>query len=514
MILGDADAATHSSGGPSLTLDAIFRSHAQRRPDAAALVDPANRADFTGGAPRRLTYAEADKIVDTLAARLRDMELPTDAVVGVQLPNVVENILAILAIMRAGMIVAALPLLCRRADAATALTRVGAKAVITCDRVGAYDHAALAMAIAADVFSIRYVCGFGDNLPDGIVSLSDVVTRASLDPVPTEDDRSRSNAAAHIAAITFDVGESGIVPVARSHAELLAGGLAVLLEGGIAQDTVIQSAIGPSSFSGMSLTLVPWLVCGGTLVLHHPFDAPTLTQQMHAENAAALVLPGVVACHLAANGSFGASRPAAIVAAWRAPERLVMSPIWRAPDIALIDVAIFSEVALVPMRRGADGRPCPIPLGPLLVPGGSSAGTAVAEISRTHTGTLAMRGAMVPQHPFPPGIDASGLPCFRIGERGSVDTGYLCRFGDGRRTVGVTAAPAGMLGIGGYRFALQDLREVIGHIDPAATILPLPHALIGQRLVGRCADLAGMRAALDAAGANPLIAAAFADQAA
>jgi len=77
------------------------------------------------------------------------------------------------------------------------------------------------------------------------------------------------------------------VPVARSHAELLAGGLAVLLEGGIAQDAVIQSTLAPSSFAGLCLPLVPWLLCGGTLVLHHPFDLPTLTQQMHDEQCAA-----------------------------------------------------------------------------------------------------------------------------------------------------------------------------------------------------------------------------------
>jgi AMP-binding enzyme len=513
MILGEAGAATHSSGGHSLTLDDIFRHHAQRRPDALALVDPANRASSVGGSPRRLTYAEADRIVGAIAARLRAMELPTDTVIGVQLPNVAENLLAMLGIMRAGMIVAALPLLYRRADATTALTRVGAKAIITCQHVGACDHAALAMTIAADVFSIRYVCGFGDSLPDGVVSFSDVFTSESPDPTASENGRSRGNAAAHIAAITFDAGEGGVVPVARSHAELLAGGLAVLLESGMAQDAVIQSAINPASFSGMSLTLVPWLLCGGTLVLHHPFDAPTLARQMREENSAALILPGPVASRLAAAGVFDEAGPAAIVASWRAPERLANSPIWRRPEIALIDVAIFSEVALVPARRRAGGRPSPIQLGLLLVPRGNDAGTVVAEIGRTAAGTLAFRGAMVPHYPFPPGTEASGLPYLRIGERGMVDTGYACRFDAGRRAVVVTGAPVGMMGVGGYRFALQDLRDVIAGIDPAAAILPLPHALIGQRLIGTSPDAAGMRAALGAAGINPLIATAFADQA-
>ena len=58
----------------------------------------------------------------------------------------------------------------------------------------------------------------------------------------------------------FELGEGGIVPVARSHAELMAGGLAVLLESGIGPHAVIQSTLAPSSFAGICLSLVPWLL--------------------------------------------------------------------------------------------------------------------------------------------------------------------------------------------------------------------------------------------------------------
>ncbi len=144
-----------------------------------------------------LTYAEADRVVSAIAGRLRRMGLPTDAVVGIQLPNIVENILTMLGVLRAGLIAAPLPLLWRRADAVTALARVGAKALITCGRVGNFDHGQLATRVAAEVFSIRYVCGFGEDLPDGVVPFDDLFTAAKLDPVPPlERD---GNAAAHLA---------------------------------------------------------------------------------------------------------------------------------------------------------------------------------------------------------------------------------------------------------------------------------------------------------------------------
>jgi hypothetical protein len=514
MILREAETADNPSRGPSLTLDDVFRRQAQRRPDALALIDPLNRASFTGRSPHRVTYAEADRIVSAMAARLRDMGLPTDTVVGIQFPNIVENFLATLAVLRAGMIVAALPLLYRRTDAAAALARVGAKAIITCDRVGTFDHAQCAMNVAADVFSIRYVCGFGENLPDGVVSFADLLTADISDPAPIEADHARSNAAAHIAAITFDTSEGGIVPVARSHAELLAGGLAVLLEGGIAQDAVIQSTLAPSSFAGMCLALVPWLLCGGTLVLHHPFDLPTLTQQMHDEQCTALIVPDAVAFPLAATGLFAEAHPASIIATWRAPERLATSAAWSVSGVALIDVALFGEVALVPARRRGDGGPSPMPLGPLLAPHDAADGIVVAEVGRTDAGTMAVRGPMVPQHAFPPGIEDSGLPHIKMGERGLVDTGYTCRFDVDKKALVVTGPPAGMIRVGGYRLPLQDLRGLVGGIDAGAKLGVLPHAVIGQRLFGTAADRAATQAALRAAGVNPLIVAAFESEAA
>ena len=52
------------------TLDQLLTQAAQRRPDEVALSDPPNRASFTDGMPRRLTYAQADRMVSAIAGRL------------------------------------------------------------------------------------------------------------------------------------------------------------------------------------------------------------------------------------------------------------------------------------------------------------------------------------------------------------------------------------------------------------------------------------------------------------
>ena len=508
MILGER---APGRGAGTMTIDAVFRSPARRHPDALALVDPIDRENFTDGKPRRLTYAQSDRAVTAIAGRLRDMGLPADAVVGVQLPNIAENILAVLGILRAGMIAAPLPLLWRRADAVAALARIGAKALITCGHVGAFNHAQCAMSIAADVFSIRYICAFGSDLPDGVVPLDDVLAEKSAPP-PASGRELHDNATAHVAAVTFDVTENGVVPVARNHAELFAGGLAVIAESAIAEGSIILSAIAPSSFAGICMTLLPWLLCGGTLVLHHPFDAAVFARQRRQERCEALVLPGPLGLRLADAAAFALDGPACVIAAWRAPERLADSAAWREPNTFLVDVSIFGEAALVASRRGADGKPAPLSLGPVAAPRGSTSATAVAELTRTDAGTLAVRGPMVPHHSFPPGIERSGLPYFRMGPRGLVDTGYPCRADPASRVVVLTGSPSGIVSVGGYRFSQRELREVVSRIDQGAKLAALPYPLLGQRLIGNAADRKAVVAALAAAGINPLAVAAFTDR--
>ena len=69
-----------------------------------------------------------------------------------------------------------------------------------------------------------------------------------------------------------------------------------------------------------------------------------------------------------------------------------------------------------------------------------------------------------------------------------------------------------MVSVGGYRFPLHDLREIVNRVDSSATIAALPDPLIGQRLIGNAADRETMQAALNLVGVNPLIVAAFRDR--
>jgi hypothetical protein len=432
MILSD----TQQADGAGATLDDLFRRAGVRRPDALALIDPPNDGTITGGAPRRLTYAEADRAISALAAKLRGLSLQTDMVVALQLANTVDSVIALLGVLRAGMIAAPLPLLWREQEMVAALSRIGAKAIVTSSHVGpaaqSTSFAEIAMQVAVELFPIRHICGFGRDLPDGVVPLDDV-----FDPAPTEFYQPSVRpgpAAAHAAAITFDLTGDGLVPVTRSQSELIAGGLVVFREAGIAENATILSTIPAASFAGITLTLMPWLLAGGTLALHHGFDPAVFAEQNRAHEPCSVVLPGPALAPLDDAGLLGGYIKN-ILALWRAPEQLAAAAPWQ-HDAALVDIASFGETGLLPARRGPNGLPAPIPHGTFVV-------------------------------------------------------------------------PAGITAVGGYRFMQREVDAVVAGADPAAVIVALPDAHLGQRFAGSAQDGAALAATLQARGVNSLIAGAF-----
>src|ERR1700744_5781012 len=167
-----SDPVTQASASP--TLDGLFRRILARQPDALALLDPPNKPRVTGQPPKRLTFAQADRAISALAAHFVDAGLPANSVIAIQLPNTVEFMLTVLAAHRAGLIVALLPQLWRQAELTVALNRTGARAIVTTAKIDGVSHADIAMNAAAEAFSIRHVCGFGDDLPEGMAWLEHV----------------------------------------------------------------------------------------------------------------------------------------------------------------------------------------------------------------------------------------------------------------------------------------------------------------------------------------------------
>ena len=73
----------------------------------------------------------------------------------------------------------------------------------------------------------------------------------------------------------------------------------------------------------------------------------------------------------------------------------------------------------------------------------------------------------------------------------------------------VDGPPAGIVSVGGYRFALRAAQDLIAGIEDGSTLAALPDMLAGHRLAGAGADRDAICDALLAHGANPLLVAAF-----
>jgi hypothetical protein len=494
----------HTNVSP--TLDGLFRRVLARKPDALALRDPLNKPRITSQVPKHLTFAEADRAISALAAHFIDAGLPNNSVIAVQLPNTVEFMLTVLAAHRAGLVVALLPMLWRQAELTVALNRVGARAIVTTARIDGVIHADLAMNAAVEAFSIRHVCGFGDDLPEGMAPLDLALKHPSATTRPVVQDGRKA------AMISFDVTADGFRPVPRTHLSLIAAGLALSLESDVPQGSTLISAFAPSSFAGLTSSLVIWLLSGGTLTLHHPFDGDVLEQQISEHFCDTLVAPAQLALRLG-EIDMPSRLPTLrnVIGLWRAPEQVASSPPWSGVGHAtLADVYVFGEAGLFSARRTLEGTPAPIMPGPQIAPRDVPGSSISGEILLTPKGTLALRGPMVTPAAYAPAPPPSDSLVAQP-PRDFVDTEYAARLDRSSGAICITAPPSGVMTVGGYRFLSKDLQAWSKRLGQGALLTALPDRLSGHRLAGRAQDNARAREALTELGLNPLMVEAFRD---
>ena len=108
-----AETFVRKETGAPVTADGLLRRRASQRPGVPALCDPPNLVALGFGAPKTLTYREADAAVDALASFFIALGLEPGDTIAAQLPNLAVAPLTFLAAWRAGLTVAAVPMLWR-----------------------------------------------------------------------------------------------------------------------------------------------------------------------------------------------------------------------------------------------------------------------------------------------------------------------------------------------------------------------------------------------------------------
>jgi hypothetical protein len=312
--------------------------------------------------------------------------------------------------------------------------------------------------------------------------------------------------------ISCDVTAEGFRPEPRPHFSLIAGGLAMSLEADIKQGATVMTTFTPMSFAGLASSLAVWLLCGGTLALHHPFENDVLEQQINEHECEVLIAPAQLALRLG-DSDLAARMPSLrnVIGLWRAPEQVATSEAWTARHAPLTDVYLFGEAGLFGARRGEDGMPVPVMPGAHGAPREQSGSSIAGEILLTPKGTLGLRGAMAPIAAYAP-PQPVGDTLIAQPPRDYVDTGYAARLDRPSGAICITAPPSGIMAVGGYRFLSNDLQEWARRLGQGALLTALPDRLSGHRLAGRAQDNARAREALNELGLNPLMVEAFRDR--
>ena len=483
------DAGIFDDNDP-ITADGLLRRRARQKSDAMALIDPPNRQALAQTPFRALRYADADEAVDALACVFVGLGLdPGDRIV-LQLPNFVESPLAILGAWRAGLTVAAVPMLWRPMELARVCDAIEPKALVGMSRFANGSPAETLRDVAATRLSVRFVLGFGENLPDGVISLDDAMSAERGKAAPPRATRGP-------ALITFTArADASLVPLFRHEDEVLAQGAMAALSLSLDRSDTILNAYPFTGPIGLGLGLAPWLIGGSAMVQHHPFDYGTFVQQLMTSGVTVTAMPGAILAELGKDRvlSDPQCKLRRVGRVWspaelsdpNAPLKHMAAENLSRP---VFDLYPLGDLASLLLRPAPVSDRAALPYGPVQLDN-DGGGTMFLETKlAADTGELLIRGPVVPEGRAngPAARDAENFVA--TGLRGTVDDGRLR----------IARDPA-LLYHGGFTIAASELDGLYqafpGFLDAACFTLPDP--VVGDRLFGAVAPSPNAPVSLEA----------------
>lgn len=268
-----------------VSVDTLTRDAIARGGDREALIDPLNRAALDGREPERLSWNAIGDRVDRLAGALIGHGLGKDDVIVAQLPNTIDAVLLFLACARTGMILSPVAMPYRAHELNFILDLAEPKAIVTLGTFAGFDHATLMRELAAPRGIPVLVFGAGLS-----------ADAAAADPAVAADHAARHpTVGGEVLTLCWTSGtEARPKGVPRDHnhwvlnAEIIADDTDVTVE-----DTLLNPfpLVNIGSIGGL---VMPWLLRGAKLVLHHPFDLGVFLKQIATERISYTIAPPAV----------------------------------------------------------------------------------------------------------------------------------------------------------------------------------------------------------------------------
>lgn len=265
----------------SPTLDGLIDRAVTARPDTLALADAPNRDTFFGGEPIRLTWAELDRVIDGVASALQNAGIAGGDAVAIQLPNVVELPVAILACLRLGAIAAPFPVQHREHELRHVLTASAARHLITAARPDRDDLLDASAQVLAEFGAAMFTFGASHLSGSTPLTLEGTGKPAPHSGVPTDT-----------ATYCWTSGTTGLPKgVPRTHEMWLANAAFHVSELALDANERILCPFPIVNMAGIGGMLLPWLDTGSALFLHHPIDLPVFLDQIATERITYSVAP-------------------------------------------------------------------------------------------------------------------------------------------------------------------------------------------------------------------------------
>lgn len=262
------------------TIDHLVQKNRQELATEVALVDPANREVLDGKSPRRLTWQDLGTEIDKTASALLSLGLQKGDVVTYQTPNFVETVILALACARIGLVISPVVTAYRHHELSYVLDKVKPKVVVTFAHFAKHNHAEMMLKLKEG--RDLQVLILGGNAPAGTIDFDELIARS--DPALAEHYAANvPTTADDLFTIFWTSGtESRPKGVPREHRLWTVNGRIVSEAAEIRKGDVLLNPF-PLVNIGSFGMVMPWLLHGGRLVLHHPFDLKVYLQQIDDE---------------------------------------------------------------------------------------------------------------------------------------------------------------------------------------------------------------------------------------
>ena len=275
---------TEKGWGGTKPVQHYLQQFVESSPTKTAVIDPLNKATLCNTPLLSLTYEQLQQKIDQVASALNEQGIGKDDIVAIQLPNVVELVISYFAILKVGAISSPIPIQYREFECLQLLQALNAKAVVTMQQINDRQYAEMYAKLQDQVPSLNTIFTF-----DGA---SEVSVFIDFEQQPIHELPNIDVTANDIFTICWTSGTEGKPKgVPRSHNEWLVSAYASVDAAKLSADDRILLTFPLVNMAGIGGVLVPWVVTGGTLVLHHPFDFPTFLAQIGSERITYTLVP-------------------------------------------------------------------------------------------------------------------------------------------------------------------------------------------------------------------------------